>query len=158
MLSKKRKKNRKIPLTYLQNLHISKIPLRKPRPRHNRQLFSQSPKLARPVCERNDSLLHRAARHILALEQQFRRIQLLRATYAENRTFLCAFLMPFVYQREVAELFLERMRAVRQRHVRYQTPVIVFGWVAAGRCADPVFYFGATGVVEVDDTDEGCEG
>lgn len=142
------------PLTYLQNLHISKVSLRKPGPGNNRELLSQPPKLPRPVRQRDNSLLHSASSHILALEQQLGRIQLLRATNAKNGAFFCALLVRFVYQCKVAELFLERMRAIRQRHVRYQTPVIVFGWVAARRCANPVLYFRSAGMVEVDDTDE----
>ena len=107
------------PLTYLQNLHIPKVPLRKPRPRDNTQLLPQPPKLPRAIRNRNNSLLYRTARHILAPKQQLRSIQLLRTANAKHRSLLRALLMSLMYQREVAEFFREGVGAVWQRHVGY---------------------------------------
>lgn len=80
------------------------LPLRKPRPRHNRQPLPQIPEMVRPVRYDHDGLLHRRARHVRGPVQQRRCVQLPRAGYAEEGRgrAVCGRRLP---QGEVREVF-----------------------------------------------------
>lgn len=146
-------------LTHLQNLQVPEIPLREPRPGDHAQLLPQRTEPLRLVCNDHHSLLHRAARHVLRSIQQLVARDLVAAAHAEYaaRLHILSFALQrcLVHKCEVAELFRGGVCAVWKRHVGYEAPVIARGELGLG--ADPVLDFGATLVVEVDDTDEGDE-